>query len=128
MSTSGDDPVLGSAGDVSTVSRPRRGLLVVGLRGDLDMATVPRVRERLRQLASGSDDRLVLDLSGVSFLASSGVRLIVSAREETGARDLHLVGVRDNRPVRRVLEITGSDAEFLLHETVADVVRFLADC
>jgi anti-anti-sigma factor len=53
---------------------------------------------------------LVLDLAGVRFLAAAGVGLILSAmRNDEGIRGrLHLLGVRDNRMVTRVLDLTGT--------------------
>lgn len=89
--------------------RPREGVVVVEIGGELDMTTAPRVTAYLRaEVAGHRVPYLVLDLTAVSFMASHGVAMLVTARDEVQASDqLHLVGVADNYRVRRVLELAG---------------------
>jgi anti-sigma B factor antagonist len=93
--------------------RPDRALLTV--RGELDTLTAPELDAALRELVAGSSGRLVVDLSGVTFLASSGLAVLIQAaqRAEDGGRRLHLVVT--SRAVLRPLEVTGSDQLFTLH-------------
>lgn len=76
------------------------------LEGELDMATAGGLTELLA--ASGGEAPLVLDLSGVSFMDSSGLRaLLEGARLPNGSGP---VVIQDPSPqVRRVLEITIPD-------------------
>jgi anti-anti-sigma factor len=78
-------------------------LLVVAASGELDLATAPEVDQALDDWTDGHK-ALVLDLSGLSFLDSSGIRLLVRARNRVPGR-LALVPPPDD--VARVLEITG---------------------
>lgn len=77
------------------------------LEGELDMATAGSLTELLLA-ASGDDTPLVLDLSGVSFMDSSGLRALL---EGAGLPNEGVpVVVKDPSPqVRRVLEITIPD-------------------
>ena len=84
--------------------------------GEIDMATGPEVREALtRQMAEGRD--VVLDLTGVTFLDSSGLAILVEAinAAETTAWNLGVVSDLP-LPVRRLLELTGLEAALPLVE------------
>ena len=72
--------------------------------GELDMATAPEFREALLALAARN---VVVDLSVLDFLDSSGITAILTARKEVVARGGTLVLDAANGIVRRVLEITG---------------------
>jgi anti-anti-sigma factor len=52
------------------------GLAVVSPRGELDMATVGAVEERLKQLRRQGVGKIVLDLGGLTFMDSSGLHLV----------------------------------------------------
>jgi anti-anti-sigma factor len=58
------------------VSR-QEGLAIVSPRGELDMATVGALEQELKQLRRTGVDAIVLDLSGLTFMDSSGIHLIV---------------------------------------------------
>jgi anti-anti-sigma factor len=76
-------------------------------RGELDVATAARLEAALEPLVDGKASLVVLDLSEVSFLDSSGLRTIVrtaTALEDDGGR-LIIDGV--SPAVSRVLEVTG---------------------
>jgi anti-sigma B factor antagonist len=61
-------------------TRQQGPVTVVSLAGDLDLAAVPEVCSHLLPLLLQEDPRLVLDLSGLAFLDSTGLRLLVAAR------------------------------------------------
>ena len=92
-----------------TAHWPRPHLCVVQLAGELDIATVPPLVEYLRQETAPGAAHLVLDVTGVRFLAAAGISLILSAmHNDDGIRGrLHLVGVTDNPMVARVLDLAG---------------------
>jgi anti-anti-sigma factor len=81
----------------------------VRARGEIDMETAPRVRAAL--IEAGQDGRDVrLHLEGVTFMDSSGIRVLVEAQRALAPRPLVLVAPSDG--VRRVLGITGLTARF----------------
>lgn len=77
---------------------------VVALYGQLDLANAERVRESLVGVAG---DAVVVDLSGLRFLDSSGIAAILAARREIvdAGHGFELRGATGI--VRRVLEVTG---------------------
>jgi anti-anti-sigma factor len=90
---------------------------VVVLEGELDIATTPGAEEELRRVELNGARVIVLDLRGLTFMDSTGLRLLVSA--DARARDAghRLVVVRGPEAVHRVLEITGLDGKL---DMVAD--------
>ena len=86
--------------------------------GDIDIASAPRLRERLITLITEGRTRIVLDLSGVDFLDSTGLGVIVGVlkRARTMGGDLALVC--PNQSVRRVFEITALDRTMPLADSV----------
>lgn len=77
---------------------------LVTLEGELDLDSAEGLPEWLLEI-SGS--RVVIDLSRLSFMDSSGISAIVRARNELGDA---LVLSRPQPNVRRVLEVTGLDS------------------
>lgn len=112
-----------------STQHPRPGVVVVEIAGELDLNTAPRVTDYLRvQRADHPGRHLVLDLTAVTFLASHGVAMMVTALNESPVSDrLHLVGVADNHRVRRVLEITRVAELFTDYPTVNEFLDALDD-
>lgn len=85
---------------------------VIVVRGDIDMAGGPLVEAAIHQIDNGNPIRL--DLGGVTFIDSSGLRsLLVASRrahEHSTVAILQSVGPE----VARLLEITGTGSEFLV--------------
>jgi anti-sigma B factor antagonist len=74
--------------------------------GELDIATVPEVDHRLRALHDAGEEHLVLDLRDVSFMDSSGLRLILSWHERVAGEAADFRIIRGNEVVERVFETT----------------------
>jgi anti-anti-sigma factor len=81
-----------------------------GLRvtGELDLLTVPQLRDALAAVA-GLGREVVLDFSGVSFIDSSGLGLLLSAAQTTQAQGGSLVVRAPSAAVRRLLGIAIPD-------------------
>jgi anti-sigma B factor antagonist len=113
-----------SAGSLDLeISHPRPDAALLVVNGELDTLTAPELDAALRELVAEPHRVLVVDLSGVTFLASSGLAVLIRAahRAEDSDRALHLVVTA--RAVLRPLEITGSDQLFALHADLAAALR-----
>jgi len=75
--------------------------------GELDLATVPLVESQLAELWSVGFTRVVLDLRGVCFLDSTGVRMLLSWQRHDAADGLVFRVIPGPAEVQRVLEIAG---------------------
>jgi anti-anti-sigma factor len=81
--------------------------LVAVVRGEIDLATAPVLDRELEGAVARGPDRVVVDMSGVTFLDSSGCHALVRAhrRADTTGVELHLAGL--DGTCRRVLEVAG---------------------
>lgn len=90
------------------------GVLVRILEPRLDAAIAIRVKDRLREMAARHGPRLVLDLSQVDFMDSSGLGAILSIRRNLpDSRVLELAALTPN--VDRVFRLTRMDTIFTIH-------------
>jgi anti-sigma B factor antagonist len=81
---------------------------VVSLIGELDLSTIPRVEKRLFQELR-SKTGVIVDLTSVSFIDSSGIGLLIRAfRAEDNAALLHTV-IAEGSQVERVFRLAGID-------------------
>jgi anti-sigma B factor antagonist len=78
----------------------------VVVHGEIDMATAPQLRDLLDELVSGGSRRIVLDCRDLGFLDSSGIGVLVAARNRMGDGG-ELVIDSPTPQVLKVLEITG---------------------
>ena len=103
------------------VDRPAPGVVVATVSGEVDMLTAPSLRAVVTaELADCAV--LVIDLSGVSFLGSAGLAVLVEAAQQAERRQAALRVVATGRTVRRPLEITGLDEVLTTFPTRDDAV------
>lgn len=82
---------------------------LAALSGEIDLSTVERVEERVRSALDGKTSVLVIDLRDVTFMDSSGLRLVLRLDKELSEAGGRLVVVRGGRRVARVFELTRAD-------------------
>jgi anti-anti-sigma factor len=82
------------------------GHMTVSLKGELDLSSVGKVEEELERVEKDGPSVLVLDLSQLSFLDSTGLRAVVTADERARSNGRRLVIIRGPDPVQRVFAIT----------------------
>lgn len=92
--------------------------LVLRPEGDIDLARSPELRQRLRSELERGHRRLVLDLSGVPYMDSSGVATLVEAlqRSRTAGCRLLLAGLTPK--VRSIFAISRLDTVFQILDSV----------
>ena len=95
---------------------------VVAVAGDVDMHTEGQLRDELTRLSEPPGRRLVLDFSGVEFMASAGVAVLLemSARIEADGGSLALACVHPM--VARVLSLTAADELVPVRPTVDEAL------
>ena len=97
--------------------RQEGACVIVSLSGEVDLEHSPAAREVLLQ-AVGGDQAVLVDLSGVDYIDSSGVASLVEAFQtaKQGGRGFGLVSV--NPAALRVLELARLDKVFTIYETL----------
>jgi anti-sigma B factor antagonist len=83
--------------------------VAVKLDGELDLATVPQLDRQLALIEVTKVSRVLIDLSGVTFMDSTGLRSIVRAHHFAESNHHRLVLRRGTRQVQRLFELTGID-------------------
>lgn len=89
---------------------PEPGVARVTLSGELDIGAAPRLREALLSAVDNAA-LVILDLSDLTFMDSSGLHTILNAHVRLSQADGQLVLVPGPRAVQRVFEITSTDGE-----------------
>ncbi|MEM9436801.1 MAG: STAS domain-containing protein [Pseudomonadota bacterium] len=91
----------------------------------IDAAVAIQFKDAMRARTDGGPRRVVLDLSEVSFIDSSGLGAVVAAKKLlNGAHDLELAGLTP--VVAKVFKLTRMDSVFAIHDDVAAAVPALA--
>ncbi|MFJ7904073.1 STAS domain-containing protein [Streptomyces sp. NPDC096198] len=93
---------------------------LVELAGELDHHTAPEVRAALPALELRAGQQLVLDLGALTFCDSSGVTVLIAARNHALAAEAGIVLVTVPDRVSRILRIVGLDQVFPFHPTAQD--------
>lgn len=104
--------------DFTVDTDEREGRRVVTAAGELDAHSAPLLQEALEPLTQVPGIGLVIDLSAVGFIDSTGLGVIVTAlkhvREASGSLDVVVQSPR----VLKVFALTGLDVVIPLHETL----------
>ena len=90
----------------------RDGHVVVHVSGEIDLSAKSLFQERLDDVIEANDDVVVVDLADVSFIDSTGLFVLLQARERLETAGRKLMIARPSRPVTRVLELAGLDTLF----------------
>ena len=96
------------------------GVVVLKPEGRLNMVAAPAVREAVASIVDGGRSKVAVDLSGVEFIDSSGLGVLIgglkTARQAGG--DLRIAGATD--AVRKVLSLTNLDRVLRNHSSAAE--------
>jgi len=90
---------------------------VVTVSGEIDVVNSPDLGVELSERAGVSTGTLVVDLSEVTFMDSSGLRILLETDETCRHRHSSLVLHNPSPAVRRLLEITGLTTELSINPT-----------
>jgi anti-sigma B factor antagonist len=86
----------------------RRGdWVVLSVRGDLDLATAPALRQQVAALVADGHRRVALDLAALDFIDSTGLGMVVACLKRVRTADGELFVASDEARIRRVFELTG---------------------
>ena len=99
----------------------RGDAVVVKLAGELDLYNAHAVREELARQAAAKPERVVIDLSSVTFIDSTGLGVLIEARSRLENKDRFLLAA-PGLETRRALEISGLDRHFAVHASVDDAL------
>ncbi len=107
---------MGAQNQLTIDVRPEVDRLIVRLEGELDMANAPLLQSTIENAELDTKAMVVLDLEALQFMDSTGLRVLLSLREQTLERGHEFAVTPGTQQVQRLLSLTG----------VADHLRTIA--
>jgi anti-sigma B factor antagonist len=108
-----------------SVSRFGDDSFVVAAGGELDLYTSERLRGELDDVLESGGRRILVDLTGVAFMDSTALGVLVDAAKALRPSGGQLVIVADDPRVTRVIEITGLQRVFRVERSLPEAVQKL---
>lgn len=105
------------------IAEQRGEILVVRAMQDrIDAAGAIQFKDKMREITQATNPRVVLDMSRVAFLDSSGLGAVVAVMKALGPdRKLELSGL--TATVQKVFRLTRMDSVFIIHDQLPDGMR-----
>jgi anti-sigma B factor antagonist len=100
------------------VDQSRPPYTVLSVKGEVDVYTAPRLREKLVELVSEGHRKVVVDLEEVDFLDSTGLGVLVGGLKRLRSHGGDLMLVSTQARILKVFEITGLTGVFRISSTV----------
>jgi anti-sigma B factor antagonist len=104
------------------VDSSRGSVTVLTVEGEVDIATAPKLREKLVELAAGGATRVVVNLEKVEFLDSTGLGVLVGGLKRVRAHEGSLRLVCTQERILKIFRITGLTKVFPIHSSVDEAV------
>jgi anti-sigma B factor antagonist len=102
-----------------TLEQHGDAMVVHAMDSRIDAAGAIQFKDKMREITAGASGRVVLDLSRVAFLDSSGLGAVVAVRKLLGPdRQLELAGLTPT--VEKVFKLTRMDSVFTIHARIED--------
>ncbi|HEX5308533.1 MAG TPA: STAS domain-containing protein [Solirubrobacteraceae bacterium] len=103
-------------------SRTAPDRIVIALHGELDLLGAPLLQQEIEQADVDSRGILVLDLQGLEFVDSAGLRVILAAHEHARQHGREFALTKGSEQVRRLLSIAGVDDHLRVIDAPDDVL------
>jgi stage II sporulation protein AA (anti-sigma F factor antagonist) len=104
------------------VSQPSDGFFVVSLAGEMDIASAPELSRRLDVLDAAGPGHVIVDLSKLTFIDSSGINALVVAAKAIQAEGGLMTLVSPTPHTQRVFEIVHLSEVVAIEESLAAAV------
>lgn len=96
---------------------------VVEVGGEVDVYTAPKLREKLVELVSEGHYRIIVDMTKVEFLDSTGLGVLVGGLKRVRSHDGELALVCNSERILKIFRITGLTKVFPIHETLDEALQ-----
>jgi anti-anti-sigma factor len=80
---------------------------VVSVKGELDLASSPALEEELERIAASQVEVVIVDLSELEFMDSTGLSVLVRAHQRSGDNGQRFALIKGPQQVQRLLTLTG---------------------
>lgn len=98
----------------------QNGYTILSVKGEVDVYTAPRLRERLVELVTEGARKIIVDLEQVEFLDSTGLGVLVGGLKRLRSNEGDLSLVCTQTRILKVFEITGLTKVFSIYSSTED--------
>jgi anti-sigma B factor antagonist len=102
--------------------RSEGGVHIVNVSGEIHVTTAPQFRDELNTVIESGGTKLVLDLSAVEFIDSTGLSVLLNGLRLVSQRHGRMALVCTNPTVLRLFEITRLDSTFSMHQDLREAL------
>lgn len=95
---------------------------IVSLNGEVDLESSPKARQVLLDVV-GREKKVLVDLSGVTYMDSSGIASLVEAYQCAKKQGAEFSLIRVNPAALRVLHLARLDKVFIIHENLENALN-----
>ena len=99
---------MGAGDQLAIEVRSEADRVIIRLDGELDMASGPTLQAAVEEADSESKPMLVLDMQGLQFIDSTGLRIVLWARERCQEADREFALTPGSQQVQRLLSVSGA--------------------
>ena len=96
---------------------------VVSLRGEIDVYTAPRLRQALIDLVEGGATDIVVDMTKVDFLDSTGLGVLVGGLKRVKSKEGELRLVVTAERIMKIFDITGLSKVFPMYGSLDEALQ-----
>lgn len=108
------------------LTRHEGGIPVLVLRGRLNQASADALHAAAMEAATQADKALIIDMGGVDFIASVGIRALIRPAQSLSLRGGKLTIANLSPKMDEFFRLTGLDQTFSVHATVAEAAADFA--
>lgn len=105
--------------------KPREDVTVIALAGEVDVYTSPKVKQEIVNLLNAGTNKMIVDLTGVEYLDSTGLGVLIGGLKRARERDGDLKLICDNVRILRIFEITGLTKIFDIYRSEPEALEKL---
>lgn len=106
-----------------SISEGKNRVDVVTVAGRVDSATAPELEKSIRGQFDKNHHQIVVDLAGVEYMSSAGLRTLVSSLKTAKSHGGNVVIAKPSDRAREVIELAGLNAVLAIYDDVVDAVR-----
>lgn len=104
--------------DLNLTTRAYGDRVVVSVGGEIDVYTAPVLRDAISDLVADGSHDILIDMTSVDFLDSTGLGVLVGGLKKVRAHDGSLELVCHQERLLRIFRITGLAKVFAIHDTL----------
>lgn len=122
MTTSGE-----SSPELQLSSEVLQGIHVLRASGEVDLSVKEQFERRIDEAVEGAHSPLVIDLTDVRYMDSSGLNVLARAQRRMTARNDRLCIVLQDPHLQKVFEMMGFDKLFRIYQTLDHAIAAATD-